>query len=127
MGQKHSIIDHLLDEAYTLMPNKRGNERLCLQDVAMNGCSGVTGNVWQHINAASSASAAVVGGSFPQHALQSLSLVGCKGMRTCLLGLKPAAGWDVSGPGRPVGDWLPAACHLSGISLTIQTALDLHC
>ena len=108
----------------------------------MNGCSGVTGDVWQHVNAASTASAADVGGSFPyhayphapqhapphapQHALRSLSLVGCKGMPSCLLGLQPAAGWDAFGLGQPVRDWLPAACHLSGLALTLQPALDLH-
>lgn len=103
----------------------------------MNGCSGVTGDVWQHVNAASSASAAVVGGQFsqhapqhacqhaPQHALRSLSLVGCKGMRTCLLGLKPAVGRDAPGPGQGQtggGTWLPAACHLSGLSLALKIA-----
>lgn len=94
----------------------------------MNGCSGVTGDVWQHVNAASSGSAAV-GGELspqhatpqlaPQHALRSLSLVGCRGMRTCLLGLKPAAGQDALRLGQPDGgwNWLPAACHLSGLSL----------
>ena len=105
----------------------------CLQDIAMNGCSGVTGDVWQHVNAASSGSA-VVGGPFPQHtsqhapqhALRSLSMVGCKGMRSCLLGLMPAAGQNAIGPGQAGGDWLPAACHLSGLSFALQTALDLH-
>lgn len=85
----------------------------------MNGCSGVTGEVWQHVNAASSGPAAVLGAPgaqrAPQHALQSLSLVGCKGMRACLLGLMPATGWDTLDPGHTSGEWLAAACHLSGL------------
>lgn len=90
-----------------------------LQDIAMNGCSGVTEDVWQHVNAASNASAAVLGAPLPlpQHALQSLSLVGCKALRSCLLGLLPAAGWDAVSHVQPSGDWLAAACHLSGLSL----------
>lgn len=81
----------------------------------MNGCSGVTGDVWQHVNAASD-DATVMGAALPPHALQSLSLVGCKAMRSCLLGLQPTAGWDALSPLQPGGDWLPAACHLSGLS-----------
>ncbi|KAL3153253.1 hypothetical protein ABBQ38_011604 [Trebouxia sp. C0009 RCD-2024] len=87
------------------------------QDIAMNGCSGVTEDVWQHVNAASNASAAVLGAPLPlpQHALQSLSLVGCKALRSCLLGLLPAAGWDAVSHVQPSGDWLAAACHLSAL------------
>lgn len=98
----------------------RGNQLCCLQDIAMNGCSGVTGAVWQHLNAARSGPAAVVSAPLaqhaPQHALQSLSLVGCKGMRACLLGLMPSSGWDILVPGQTPGEWLATACHLSGLS-----------
>lgn len=94
----------------------------------MNGCSGVTGKVWQHVNAASSGPAAVLRAPgaqhapqhAPQHALQSLSLVGCKGMRACLLGLTPATGWDTVVPGQAPAEWLAAACHLSGLPPTLQ-------
>lgn len=70
--------------------------------------------LWQHVNAASSDSVAAMSAPGPHHALQSLSLVGCKSMRACLLGLQPAMRWDSLGPMQPFGDWLPAACHLSG-------------
>ena len=98
----------------------------------MNGCSGVTGAVWQHVHASSSGPAAVMGAPgaqhapqhapqrAPQHALQSLSLVGCKGMRTCLLGLMPATGWDTLVLGQAPGEWLAAACHLSGLPPPLQ-------
>lgn len=99
---------------------------LPLQDIAMNGCLGVTEDVWPHVNAASNDSVAVVGAPIPlpQHALQSLSLVGCKALRSCLLGLRPAAGWDAASPVQPSGDWLAAACHLSGI-LLFHSQLDM--
>ena len=97
-----------------------------LQDIAMNGCAEVTEDVWQHVNATSNQPVAV--GAVPpplprpQHALQSLSLVGCKALRSCLLGLQPAAGWDALTPMQPCGDWLAAACHLSGLSLSNCTS-----
>lgn len=52
---------------------------MAVQTLAMNGCSGVTAAMWAGVN-----------GLQKQHALQTLSCVGCKSLRCCWLGLVPA-------------------------------------
>ena len=96
----------------------------------MNGCSGVTEAIWEHVNTASNPHAMMDDVQQPpHHALQSLSLVGCKSMRSCYLGLMPSSCQQSVGPEQPHGQshggWLPASCHLSGLYSAIVSAQHL--
>lgn len=54
------------------------------QVLAINGCAGATQDIWGGLHAAGAATLA----------LQSLSAVGCKKLRSCWLGLQPASPAD---------------------------------
>lgn len=94
-----------------------------MQDLAVNGCDGVTCSVWQHVNTAfpqgsdqPQATATCFPGAYSSSALESLSCVGCKGLRSCFLGMLPGPSQPQEGVAGPqVQDWLPAVCHLSGL------------
>ena len=85
----------------------------------MNGCSGMTDIVWQHVNV-TQASQAAGASHASMHALQSLSLVGCKSLRCCYLGVVPEPSVDLLSLSQhlqqPIS-WMPARCHLSGITV----------
>jgi len=90
----------------------------------MNGCSGMTDIVWQHVNvteASQTTSQAAGASHILGHALQSLSLVGCKSLRCCYLGVVPEPSVDLLSLSQhlqqPIS-WMPAGCHLSGITLS---------
>lgn len=92
----------------------------------MNGCSGMTDIVWQHVNVpeASQTSSQAAGANHASgHALQSLSLVGCKSLRCCYLGVVPEPSVDLLSLSQhlqqPIS-WMPARCHLSGITILPQ-------
>lgn len=154
-----------------------------VQELAINGCSGVTDAVWQHLSTpmqlqgSSQAPAAVQSGqdlSFPtqqqglptqhqdvprhqqglpmqqqgvptqqqgvptqqqglprqqqglsqlpaalqsgqHHALQFLSCVGCKNLRSCYLGMVPSSANPLQAqPQHQTQDWVFARCHLAG-------------
>jgi len=89
----------------------------------MNGCSGMTDIVWQHVNvpeASQTTSEAADASHALGHALQSLSLVGCKSLRCCYLGVVPEPSVDLLSLSQhlqqPIS-WMPARCHLSGTTV----------
>ena len=93
----------------------------------MNGCSGVTEAIWDHVNTANIPDAMKDDVQQPpHHALQSLSLVGCKSMRSCQLGLMPSPHQELLGSGQLHGQsplsWLPAICQMSGLYSAIVLA-----
>ena len=83
----------------------------------------MTDIVWQHVNTAEAAQSRWGSDATAQqgsgHALQSLSLVGCKSMRCCYLGVVPEDTAELSALSHQQQllqprNWLPASCHLSG-------------
>ena len=54
------------------------------QVLAISGCAGATSEIWAALHAP----------GVPQLPLQTLSAVGCKRLRSCWLGLRPASGRD---------------------------------
>ena len=91
-----------------------------VQDLAINGCCGVTDAIWSCLSMPMQP-----GGSPTQalparkpqqpHALQSLSCVGCKNLRSCFLGMLPHPDSCLqSQVYHQVQDWVPATCSLAG-------------
>lgn len=59
----------------------------CTQSLAVNGCSGANDSLWDRVNGAGTLTS--------EHALQTLSCVGCRNLRSCRIGLKPATEADM--------------------------------
>jgi hypothetical protein len=57
-----------------------------MQVLAINGCQGATADVWERLHNTGA----------PRLALRSLSAVGCKSLRSCWLGLRPASAADLA-------------------------------
>lgn len=90
-----------------------------LKVLAMNGCIGATDTIWQSMNfprQRGSSQAPPASQQEQPHALQHLSCVGCKRMRSCFLGMLPGLNsFDHRQGLHEVQHWFPATCHLSGL------------
>lgn len=96
----------------------------------MNGCTGMTDTVWEHVNVCEASQRGLQAApseiQMSGHALQSLSLVGCKSMRCCYMGLTPQPPAELSSPCQHLQQptsWLPASCHLAG---EVAGCLNVH-
>mmetsp|Transcript_38492 Transcript_38492/g.108786 ORF Transcript_38492/g.108786 Transcript_38492/m.108786 type:complete len:979 (-) Transcript_38492:400-3336(-) len=102
-----------LDASYCPLPASALAQVLASSDalecLAISGCAGVTDEVWAGLAASAEAATAA-------HAMQSLSCVGCKALRTCALGLRRAGEqrhqWEEE---NGEGAWEPCGAQLSGL------------